>query len=225
MCTAAVERELLCLSLPAVADRTRVIPSGVDVAGIAAARPFACPGYVVLTVDRLEPAKRIDRAIAAMAALDGSFRLAVVGDGPARHKLLAYAADLRVSSRVALMGHVPDAEVYRWLRTSSVVLALAHEKSSALQVTEAICAGAPVVASDIAVHREAAWYLGESMVKLVSPYGSPLEIADRIVEAAEQHTPAGMPPTAWTWDEVVDETLVIYETVLEKTAQMAIARD
>ena len=41
-----------------------------------------------------------------------------------------------------------------------------------------------MVASDIAVHREAAWYLGDSLVKLVSPYGSPFEIADRIAEAA-----------------------------------------
>jgi glycosyltransferase involved in cell wall biosynthesis len=224
VCAAAVERELLCESFPAAAGRTRVIPAGVDVAGIAAARPFACPGIVVLTVDRLEPAKRIDRAIAALAALDGSFRLAVVGDGPARQKLLAYATDLRVSSRVELMGHLPDAEVYRWLRRSDVVLALAEEKSSALQVAEAICAGSPVVASDIAVHREAAWYLGESLVKLVSPYGSPLEIADRIAEAAELRVRPGMPPTAWTWDEVVEETLVIYETVLDRTPDIAIAR-
>jgi glycosyltransferase involved in cell wall biosynthesis len=201
-----------------------VIPPGVDVAGIAAARPFACPGRVLLTVDRLEPAKRIDRAIAAMAALDSSFRLAVVGDGPLQQKLLAYAADLRVSSRVELMGHLPDAEVYRWLRTSSVVLALAQERSSALGVVEAVCAGAPVVASDIAVHREAAWYLGDSRVKLVSPYGSPLEIADAVAEAAGLRMPPGMPPTGWTWDEVVDETLVIYETVLDGTPQVAIAR-
>jgi glycosyltransferase involved in cell wall biosynthesis len=224
VCAAAVERELLCLSFPAAADRTRVIPPGVDVAGIAAARPFAFPGHVVLTIDRLEPSKRIDRAIAAMAALDSSFRLAVIGDGPARQKLLAYAADLRVSSRVELMGHLPDSEVYRWLRTSSVVVALAQENSSALQLTDAVCAGSPVVASDIAVHREAAWYLSESPVKLVSPYGSPLEIADRIVEAAEFHAPAGMPPTAWTWDEVVDETLVIYETVLDTAPQAAVRR-
>jgi len=224
VCAAAVERELLCRSFPAAAGRTRVIPPGVDLPGIAAARPFACPGIVVLTVDRLEPSKRIDRAIAALAALDGSFRLAVVGDGPARQKLLAYAADLRVSSRVELLGRLPDAEVYRWLRTSDVVLALAEEKSSVLQVAEGICAGSPVVASDIAVHREAAWYLGESPVKLVSPYGSPLEIADRIAEAAEHRVRPGMPPTAWTWDEVVEETLVIYEAVLDRTPEIAVAR-
>jgi glycosyltransferase involved in cell wall biosynthesis len=222
VCASAVERELLCSTFPAVARRTRVIPPGVDVAAIAAARPFDCPGHVVVTVDRLEPAKRVDRAIAALAALDSSFRLAVIGDGPARPKLLAYATDLHVSSRVELMGSLPDAEVYRWLRTSSAVLALAQEKSSTLQVAEAVCAGSPVVASDIAVHREAVWYLGEPLVKLVSPYGSPLEIADRVAEAAGLRVPPGMPPTAWTWDDVVDETLVIYETVLDRAPDMAI---
>jgi glycosyltransferase involved in cell wall biosynthesis len=224
VCGAAVERELLCTGFPAATGRTRVIPPGVDVAGIAAAMPFAVPGNVVLVLDRLEPEKRVDRAIAAMAALDVSFRLAVVGDGPARQKLLAYATDLRVSSRIELAGRVPDAEVYRWLRTSSVVLALAEEKSSALQVEEAICAGTPVVASDIAIHREAAWFQGESRVKLVSPHGSPLEIADRIAEAAELRLPGRMPPTAWTWDEVVEETLVVYETVLDRTPEIASSR-
>jgi glycosyltransferase involved in cell wall biosynthesis len=224
VCAAAVERELLCGSFPAAAGRTRVIPPGVDVAGIAAARPFACPGTVVVTIDRLEPAKRIDRAIAAMAALDGSYRLAVVGDGPARQKLLAYATDLRVATRVELLGHLPDAEVYRWLQTSRVVLALADEKSSALQLAEALCAGSPVVASDIAVHREAACYLGESLVTLVSPYGSPLEIADRIAEAAELRVRPGMPASAWTWDDVVDETLETYESVIDRTPEIAMAR-
>ncbi|MGO9497596.1 MAG: glycosyltransferase family 4 protein [Solirubrobacteraceae bacterium] len=224
VCATAVERELLCRSFPAAVGRTSVIPPGVDVAGIAAARPFAFPGHVIVTIDRLEPPKRVDRAIAAMAALGSSFRLAVIGDGPSRQKLIAYATDLRVSARVELMGHLPDAELYRWLRTSSVVLALAQEKSSTLQVAEAICAGSPVVASDIAVHREAAWHLGEPLVKLVAPHGSPLEIADRVAEAAELSVPAGLPPTAWTWDDVVEETLVIYETALERTPEMSIVR-
>jgi glycosyltransferase involved in cell wall biosynthesis len=224
ICMAEVERELLCGSFPGAGDRTTVIGPGVDSDGIAAARPFDTPGNVVLTIDRLEPEKRIDRAIAALAALDGSFRLAVVGDGPARDRLLAYAADLQVSSRVELMGHLPDAEVYRWLRTSGVVLALADEKSSPRGVMEAICAGAPVVASDIAVHREAAAYLGHSLVKLVSPYGSPLEIADRIAEAVRLRVSPGIRPPAWTWDDVVEETIALYEAALDRAPQMAISR-
>ena len=122
------------------------------------------------------------------------------------------------------MGHLPDAEVYRWLRTSRVILTLAQEKSSPLQVVEAVCAGAPVVASDIAVHREAASYLGHSLVKLVSPYGSPLEIADRIVEAVQLRASPGIHPPAWTWDEVVEETVALYEAALERIPQMAIDR-
>ncbi len=122
------------------------------------------------------------------------------------------------------MGHLPDSEVYRWLRTSGVVLALADEKSSPLGVMEAICAGTPVVASDIAVHREVASYLGEPVVKLVSPYGSPLEIADRIAEAVQLHVSPGIRPPAWTWDDVVEETAALYEAALERAQQLAITR-
>jgi glycosyltransferase involved in cell wall biosynthesis len=224
VCMAAVERELLSDSFPGCAERTTIIQPGVDIAGIVGARPFDTPGNVVLAIDRLEPEKRIDRGIAALAALDRSFRLAVIGDGPARDKLLAYAADLQVSSRVELLGHLSDAELYRWLRTAAVVLALADEASSALQVLEAICAGAPVVASDIAVHREAVSYLGHSQVKLVSPYGSPLEIADRIAEAAQLRESPGIRSPAWTWDDVVEGTIALYEAALDRAPQMAASR-
>jgi glycosyltransferase involved in cell wall biosynthesis len=225
VCTAEVERELLCDTFPGAAERISVIRPGIDVTGISAATPFDCPGNVVVIVDRLEREKRIDRAIAAMASLDTSFRLAVVGDGSMRQRLLAHAADLRVSSRIELVGQLPDAEVYRWLRTGRVVLSLAEERSSALQIAEAVQAGAPVVASDIPVHREAASYLDDRLVALVSPYGSPLEIADRVAEAAELCLPASTRPPAWTWDDVVQETLVLYQTVLERTRQLATARN
>ena len=52
------------------------------------------------------------------------FWLVVVGDGPARGRLAAYAADLRVSSRVRFVGAVPDPVLYRWLRTARVVVTL-----------------------------------------------------------------------------------------------------
>jgi glycosyltransferase involved in cell wall biosynthesis len=214
ICTTVVERELLRQSFPWAADRIDVVPPGVEAAAIRAATPFPYPGNVVLAVGRLERHKRIDRAIAAMASLDPSFRLAVVGDGPARHKLLAHAVDLRVSSRVEFVGTVPDAELYRWLRTGRVVVALAEQESSGAQLTEALTAGAPVVASDIPAHREAASYADGIGVKFVSPGGSPFEIADGIYEAAELRVPLGVRLRLPTWDDVVDRTLSFYTVAI-----------
>jgi glycosyltransferase involved in cell wall biosynthesis len=224
ICTAAVEGDLLRAKFPWVADRISVVPHGLDVAAIQAARPLGHPGIVMLSAGHLDRYKRVDRAIAAMPALDQAFRLAVVGDGPARQKLLAHAADLRVSARVEFVGSVPDGELYRWLRTARVVVALAEEASSGLQMIEALSAGVPVVASDISVHREAASYADGAAVKFLSPTGSPLEVADRISEAAAvavSHTVLLPVPT---WDEVVERTLSLYTAAIRATTRPVAVR-
>ena len=228
VCTSTVERDQLCGRFPLAAHRTRVVPIGVDAAAIQAADPFPDPGKVVLTVGHLERAKRIDRTVAAMASLDCAFRLIVVGDGPARHRLHAHAVDLRVSPRVQFVGSVSDAELYRWLRTARVVVALSEQDSSGLQLTEALTAGTPVVASDIPVHREAAARFGRGRVIFVSTTGSPLEVADAIVEAAETgvRSPAeDLASSELSWDSVVDCMWTLYGRSLSHPEPPRVAGD
>jgi glycosyltransferase involved in cell wall biosynthesis len=217
VCRSNVEADLLRGRFPWAADRIAVVPTGVDAAAIRAARPFPHAGRVVVAVGRLERRKRVDRAIAAMASLDPAYRLVVVGSGPARHRLHAYAADLQVSSCVEFVGPVSDRDLYRWLRTGDVLVALAEQEDSGLQVTEALAAGAAVVASDIPVHREAASEVDGAHVIFVSPEGSPLEVADAISEAAS----LGVRPQAEmarlavpSWDSVVSRMLDLYETLI-----------
>jgi glycosyltransferase involved in cell wall biosynthesis len=221
LCTAKAESEVLRGLFPSAVDQIGVVPPGVDLAAIEAARPFPYPGSVVVAAGRLERHKRMDRAIAAMAALDPTFRLAVVGDGPAREKLLAHAVDLRVSSRVNFVGSVADSELYRWLRTASVVVALAEQESSGLHLTEALCAGAQVVASDIPVHREAASHAGAG-VTFVSPAGSPLDVADQISEAAGLRVPPQLRLELPTWDETVERTLAVYRAAIRGIPRIAV---
>jgi glycosyltransferase involved in cell wall biosynthesis len=221
LCSAKVESEVLRRLVPSAANQIGVVLPGVDLATIEAARPFAYPGSVVVAAGRLERHKRIDRAIAAMAALDPEFRLAVVGAGPAREKLLAHAEDLRVSSRVNFVGSVADAELYRWLRTASVVVALADQEFSGQHVTEALCARAQVVASDIPVHRESAFDAGVG-VTFVSATGSPLDVADQISEAASVSVPQQLRLELPTWDETVDRTLAVYRAVIHGISRVAV---
>jgi glycosyltransferase involved in cell wall biosynthesis len=211
VCTSSVEGELLCGRLPEAASRIRVVPSGVDLAAIEAAQPLSGLRGVVLTVGRLEPYKRVDRVIAAMVSLDRTLRLVVIGDGSARRRLEAHAADLHVSSRVDFAGSLPDAELYRWLRTGRVLVALAEEDTSGLPITEALSAGIPVVASDTPIHREAASYLDDRGVIFVSPEGSPLEVADAISEAVRLRVPLTLPPPIPCWDAVVEASMALYE--------------
>jgi glycosyltransferase involved in cell wall biosynthesis len=217
------ERDLFCRTFPPAARRARAIPVGVDALAIRSASPFASTSSIVLSVGRLEPTKCVDRAIAAMASVDRDFRLVIVGDGPARDRLRAHADDLRISSRVEFVGLVPDRVLYRWLRTARIVVTLARAHSSGSQVTEALAAGASVVASDIPVHRLAAAQFANARAIFVPPEGSPLEVADAIVEAARIGVPSGtgladLPVPSW--DSVVDETWRLYEQLISGTGAL-----
>jgi glycosyltransferase involved in cell wall biosynthesis len=214
ICASRAEADLLCRVLPRAADRVRVVPHGVDLEEIEAASPFPQPGQIVLAVGRLERYAGVARAIAAMASLEPAFRLVVVGDGPARRPLQSYAADLRVRSRVLFAGAVPDALLYRWLRTASVVVALGERQASGLQILEAVGAGAPVVASATPTHREIAAYLEERGVVLVSPTGSPLEVADAISTVAGTRARSTTRAAIPRWDAVVDRMCDLYRALV-----------
>ena len=214
-CMSRSQAALLCRALPTAANRVRVVPAGVDLGAIRGTSPYPTVGTLVLTVGRLVRHKRVDRAIAAMAGLVPAFELVVVGDGPARRRLKAFAADLQVSARVSFVGHVSDADLHRWLKTARLVVALSQHEAFGLQVLEGLSAGRPVVASDIPAHREAAEYVADGGVTFVSPEGSPLEVADAIRSALDISMPPPIRPLP-SWADVVDRTLAVYDEVMRR---------
>jgi glycosyltransferase involved in cell wall biosynthesis len=223
ICTSQADADLLCRASPEAGDRVAVVPQGVDTAAIQTATAFSMPGTVVLTVGRLQRRKRVDRAIAAMAALAPTFELVVVGDGPARRRLMGHAADLQVSSRVRFTGSVSDNDLYRWLSTARLVVTLSQQEAFGLQVLEGVAAGVPVVASDIPAHREAGNHATGTGVTFVSPEGSPLEVADAIRSALTLPAQAPVRPLP-SWTDVVDRTLALYEELMRRSATMGAHR-
>jgi glycosyltransferase involved in cell wall biosynthesis len=216
VCRSELQRDLIGHAFPAGARRTCVVPDGVDLDAIGEAEPFLTAGTVVLAVDRLDRATWVGRAIASMPSLPPEFCLVVVGDGAARGRLAAYAADLRVSSRVRFVGAVPDGVFYRWLRTARVVVTLGRAGGSGSQVNEARGAGASLVASDLPINREAAERPGGGHVIFVSADASPLTVADAIEEAAGVSILPSTPGASFasSWRSVVDSTWLLYRQLL-----------
>jgi glycosyltransferase involved in cell wall biosynthesis len=217
VCRSDIERDLFCGRVPHAASRAVVVPDGIDREAIRSAVPFDVPGTVVLAVDRLDRSTGVGRVIAAMASLDPEFRLVVVGHGPARDRLRAFAEDLRVSPRIQFTGPVSDALLYRWLRTARVVVSLPSERSSGMVVTEACAAGVSVVASDLPIQRQAAERVGGGVI-FVAPRGSPLDVADAIEEASQLSViPNPDLPTSpeTSWDATIDATWDLYEAMLD----------
>jgi glycosyltransferase involved in cell wall biosynthesis len=225
VCRSEIERGLIGDALPAGAGRACVVPDGVDLDAMREADPFPTAGTVVLAVDRLHRGTWVGRAIASMPSLPREFWLVVVGDGPARGRLAAYAADLRVSSRVRFVGAAPDPVLYRWLRTARVVVTLGRAGGSGSQVNEARGAGASLVASDLPINREAAERPGGGHVIFVSTDASPLTVADAIEEAAGVSVLPSTPGAglAASWRSVVDATWLLYQQLIGADAARASA--
>jgi glycosyltransferase involved in cell wall biosynthesis len=106
---------------------------------------------VVITVTRLAPEKKIERAIEAMPALLARIPgavLAIVGDGPERPRLLERARALGVSEQVRFVGAVIQEDLPDWYRGADLLLSLLDRTNASNPVFEAMACGKPVIALD-----------------------------------------------------------------------------
>ncbi|HSL68617.1 MAG TPA: glycosyltransferase family 4 protein, partial [Longimicrobiales bacterium] len=132
-------------------DRVSVIPNGVDVAAIAAARPAQLPvpasALVVGFFGRLEPRKGILDLLAAwpdVAAAVPAAYLVVVGRGPLEDEVNRRSIEL---PRVYFLGYRADVE--NVLQRCAVLAMPSHWEGFGLVAAEALAAGKAVVATNV----------------------------------------------------------------------------
>lgn len=159
----------------------RVIHNGCDVHAIGAradaaraARVDCAPEMVVGMVSRLDPIKDHETLLAAFAQLPRNIggrqlRLVLVGEGPLRKPLEAQARRLGIAERTTFTGardDVPEAianfDVFAFSTT--------RDEGFGVVLIEALAAGIPIVASDVAACREV--LEGGALGQLVQP-GNP----------------------------------------------------
>jgi glycosyltransferase involved in cell wall biosynthesis len=211
ICRSRGEAARLGRHAPGLTRRIRVVPVGIDVGAVRHAVPLDTGRNVVLCVDRLDRDARLDRAVAALAALGEDFELTIIGTGPAGRGLCRCAEELDVRERVRLVGPVTTDELHRWLVTAVAVVALGRRPAPASLLLSALAAGTPVVASDLPAHRDALEPLHGAGATLLIPEASPLTVADAVAEAAERRLIATPLVGVATPQEVAAETLAVYE--------------
>lgn len=139
-----------------------LIPNGVDAdrfaPGPAARGDFGIPddAPVVLMVSALNPNKRVDVAIRAVAAIDRAV-LVIAGDGPLRAEIDALGRDLLGERYMRI--EVDSARMPDLYRSADAVLHTALEESFGNVYVEALAVGVRVVAHR-SPHTE--WILGDS---------------------------------------------------------------
>jgi glycosyltransferase involved in cell wall biosynthesis len=169
---AAAEEVVAHLSLPP--EKVRVVPYGVDPpaqwpgpdeTGAVLARYGLAGAPYVLWVGSLEPRKGVGTLVAAMAQLArgpagglGPAPLLVLAGYPGwqNSALLPASGLARLGPAFRPIGPVTDAELWVLYSAATVFAFPSLHEGFGLPVLEAMSAGAPVVASDIAALREVA---------------------------------------------------------------------
>lgn len=137
------------------ADRTVVLPIGVDVDLIRPAEPVPTPRIV--HVARLVPKKGTSyllRAFAAVRTAVPDAELVVIGDGPLRGSLTALADELGVAGHVRFLGAQSHAETLRQVAQArllclpSVTAPSGDQEGLGMVLLEAAATGRPVVGTD-----------------------------------------------------------------------------
>ena len=213
VCVSRAEADLVARDFPSAASRTVVIPNGVDVDAIRAARPFPCERPVILCAGRLEPYKRVGAVLSAFARMPPSCRLVILGDGSERPRLEALARQLGRERDVLFAGQVPEEELARWLKTARVCVTMSRHEAFGLTASEALAAGARAVTSDIPAHRELAERMPPGAVTLVPPASGPERLAEVLLRATQADGPPP-PSEVPSWDDVARATLKAYEEVV-----------
>ncbi len=134
-------------------ERVAYVPNGID------ADRFEPPpdtsawfarGDAECVIGALAPLRReknVGRLIRAFARLAGRPLLVIGGDGPEAAELRALAAGLGLGERVVFTGHVPAPEL---IMGGFDVFAMSSDtEQMPYAVLEAMCAGLPVVATDV----------------------------------------------------------------------------
>lgn len=201
-----------------------IIPNGVDVGFYSEAVPFDGYPRVGGTIGFIgrfdEPRKGMPILIEAFSALiddHPELKLLVAGTGDAEELLAGLAPE--VAARIELLGRVSDEDKARLLASVDVYCAPnTGGESFGIILTEAMSAGAAVVASDLDAFRRV---LDGGAAGTLFPVGDAAGLAAalarvlddpaaraRMVAAARQHV------AAFDWSTVADRIVKVYETVV-----------
>lgn len=109
-------------------------------------RPESYDPYI-LSVARLDAAKRVDRLIEAFAAVRSRMQLHIVGDGPDRNALESLTVRRGLAGRVVFHGRASDAALLNLYNRCRAVYYAPVDEDYGLTTVEALTAAKPVITS------------------------------------------------------------------------------
>jgi glycosyltransferase involved in cell wall biosynthesis len=225
----ANERTRKALPRSASPHVIQLVENGVDMGLFHArervARASATCRFVF--VGRLVDWKRVDLLLEACAKLKSEkFTLEILGDGPLRSELEAYAQGLGIGERVIFHGMQPQARCSQVLSECDALVLPSLRECGGAVVLEAMACGLPVIATRWGGPAD---YLDERSGILVDPAGHDSFVAGladamrRIIASPELRTRLGEAgkrrvQEEFDWERKIDRMLDIYEQAAKPEA-------
>jgi glycosyltransferase involved in cell wall biosynthesis len=123
----------------------------------------------------------------------------------------ALVRELGISNQVVELGAVPYNSLHQLYRSADIYVSPAYAESFAHPLVEAMSSGLPVVASNLAIHKEIC-----GSAALYFDTFAPQELADRVVEVAQSQPlhaqlsrAGGQRSTAFSWKAHVERILAL----------------
>ncbi len=189
VCAGEGEKEMLTSLYGVPAHRIVVVPCGVDIdefqpldrARVRVELGLEGEQPIVLFVGRIEPLKGIDVLLRAVAQIESSFRLLVVGgdskDAGRKRELTALASRLGVRAQVSFLDAVPHDRLPLYYNAADICVVPSYYESFGLVAVEAMACGVPVVASRVGGLKET---VQDGQTGYLVPWHCPEPFAERL---------------------------------------------
>jgi glycosyltransferase involved in cell wall biosynthesis len=197
-------------------DRITRIYNGIADPDVERASPRFGPPRIIMTGRFAEQKDHagLVRALARLRCLDWTLHLA--GDGATQSDVASLAASLGLQDRVNFLGQRND--IPSLLRKADVYALISHWEGFPYGILEAMCAGLPVVASDVGGVAEA---VSHGDTGFVVPHADEQAIADalgRLLTSPELRARMGAAGRArylseFSIDMMIEHTFAVYQRV------------
>ena len=182
VCDAA--RRNLVNGVPPVAHKVVTIPNGADLPAVGATTIARTPGFTLVSVGRLVPAKDFEtllRAVSLARPAVPDLRLWIVGDGDDAPFLRQLSADLDLESVVRFCGERRDPGA--WLRAADAFVLSSTTEGLPISMLEAMASGLPAIVTEVGALPELVALSGAGATV---PVGNAALLARAIVEFASR---------------------------------------
>ena len=191
-------------------DRITVVGNGIDVDRIQSIDPVA-DGFDVLFVGRLVDAKNVDTLLRAIASLDRSVSVGIIGDGPERVRLERLTDRLDIADSISFLGFVDDYDtVLAHMRGAAVFVSPSTREGFGLTALEAMAAGCTVVVAD-AEQSAAPEVVGDAGLVVGPDVSSISRGLERALGGWLPPTEPGTRAATFDWDLITDRAERGYE--------------